>query len=132
MITDDLGISNFKFSARDMLRLDAAHARMDFLYENARPLREKGCDDMDKVDEIMDVLYENARSSIKKGRDGMDKVDKIMDVLLDDMDARQLWHVVFNKMTSAAKRQMLNELLNQYFGGYVPVEGSIFESTKDE
>lgn len=55
------------------------------------------------------------------------KVDKIIDLIAEDMDAKQLWKVVFNKMTNQAKRQMLNEILNQYLGGYTPIEGSLFK-----
>lgn len=38
------------------------------------------------------------------------KLDRIIDVLIEDLDPKELWHIVFNKMTNAAKRQMIGEM----------------------
>ena len=57
----------------------------------------------------------------------MNKLDKVIEVLLEGVDTKQLWHLVFNKMTNKAKRQMLSEMLNQILGGVNPIEGYMFE-----
>lgn len=57
----------------------------------------------------------------------MNKIDKLIEVLLEGVDTKQLWHLVFNKMTNKAKRQMLSEMLNQILGGVNPIEGYMFE-----
>lgn len=57
----------------------------------------------------------------------MNKLDKLIEVLLEGVDTKQLWHLVFNKMTNKAKRQMLSEMLNQILGGVNPIEGYMFE-----
>jgi hypothetical protein len=54
------------------------------------------------------------------------KLDKMIDVLIEDIDAKELWHLVFNKMTNAAKRQMLSELLNTILGNGYTTKGYIF------
>ena len=54
------------------------------------------------------------------------KLDKMIDVLIEDIDAKELWHLVFNKMTNAAKRQMLSELLNTILGNGYTTKGNIF------
>ena len=47
------------------------------------------------------------------------KLDKVIEVLIEDIDTKELWHIVFNKMTNPAKRQMIGELLNTILGsGY--------------
>lgn len=58
------------------------------------------------------------------------KLDKIIDVLIEDIDAKELWHLVFNKMTNPAKRQMLSELLNTILGTGYTTKGNIFEKDK--
>ena len=47
----------------------------------------------------------------------MNKLDKMIDAMLEGVDTKQLWHLVFNKMTNQAKRQMLAEMMNQTLGG---------------
>lgn len=54
------------------------------------------------------------------------KLDKMIDVLIEDIDAKELWHLVFNKMTNAAKRQMLSELLNTILGSGYTTKRNIF------
>lgn len=54
------------------------------------------------------------------------KLDKMIDVLIEGIDAKELWHLVFNKMTNAAKRQMLSELLNTILGSGYTTKGDIF------
>ena len=56
----------------------------------------------------------------------MNKLDKVIEVLLEDVDTKQLWHLVFNKMTKAAKRQMLSEMLNQILGSGYPSQSNMF------
>lgn len=57
----------------------------------------------------------------------MNKIDKLLEMLLEDMDGKQIFKLIFNKMTNQAKRQLLQEILNTYLGGYSPIEGSIFK-----
>lgn len=56
------------------------------------------------------------------------KLDKVLDILIEDMNAKELWHIVFNKMTNAAKRQMLSEILNSILGSGYTTSGRIFET----
>lgn len=56
----------------------------------------------------------------------MNKIDKIIEVLIEDIDTKELWHVVFNKMTNPAKRQMIGELLNTILGSSYMSKGQIF------
>lgn len=59
----------------------------------------------------------------------MRNIDKLLETMLEDMDTKQLWHLVFNKMTKRAKRQLLSEIINGYLGGLAPVEGFIFDKS---
>ena len=59
------------------------------------------------------------------------KLDKVLDVLVEGMDARELWHLVFNKMTNAAKRQMLGEILNITLGSGYTTQSSIFKQGEE-
>ena len=59
------------------------------------------------------------------------KLDKVLDVLIEGMDAQELWHLVFNKMTNAAKRQMLGEILNITLGSGYTTQSSIFKQGKE-
>lgn len=52
------------------------------------------------------------------------KLDKMIDVLIEDIDVKELWHLVFNKMTNAAKRQMISELLNTILGSGYTTKGN--------
>ncbi len=54
------------------------------------------------------------------------KLDKMIDILIEDIDAKELWHLVFNKMTNPAKRQMLSELLNTILGTGYTTKGNLF------
>ena len=58
------------------------------------------------------------------------KIDRIIEVLIEDIDVKELWHVVFNKMTNPAKRQMISELLNTILGSTYNAKGQIFEGSK--
>lgn len=62
----------------------------------------------------------------------MNKIDKLIELLIEDVDAKELWHLMFNKMTKPAKRQMLNELLNIVLGSSYMTKGQIFGSDEDE
>ena len=62
----------------------------------------------------------------------MNKIDKLIELLIEDIDAKELWHTVFNKMTKPAKRQMLNELLNNILGSGYMTKGCIFGSDDTE
>lgn len=55
------------------------------------------------------------------------KLDRIIEVLIEDIDAKELWHVVFNKMTKPAKRQMIGELLNTILGSGYMTKDFIFD-----
>lgn len=61
----------------------------------------------------------------------MNKLDKMIDVLIEDIDTKELWHLVFNKMTNPAKRQMIGELLNTILGNGYNTQSSIFNTNKE-
>lgn len=61
----------------------------------------------------------------------MNKLDKMIDVLIEDVDTKELWHLVFNKMTNPAKRQMIGELLNIILGSGYSTQSSIFNANKE-
>ena len=61
----------------------------------------------------------------------MNKLDKVIDVLIEDIDTKELWHLVFNKMTNPAKRQMIGELLNIILGSGYNTQSSIFNTNKE-
>ena len=61
----------------------------------------------------------------------MNKLDKVIDVLIEDIDTKELWHLVFNKMTNPAKRQMIGELLNTILGSGYSTQSSIFNTNKE-
>jgi len=58
------------------------------------------------------------------------KIDRVIEVLIEGIDTKELWHIVFNKMTKPAKRQMISELLNTILGTSYMAKGQIFESEK--
>lgn len=58
------------------------------------------------------------------------KLDKMLEVLMEGLDTKELWHLVFNKMTNPAKRQMLSELLNTILGSGYNTQSSIFGEDK--
>ena len=60
------------------------------------------------------------------------KLDKLLSVLIEGIDAKELWHLVFNKMTNPAKRQMIGELLNIYLGSGYSTQSSIFKKEQDD
>ena len=60
------------------------------------------------------------------------KLDKLIEVLIEDIDTKELWHLVFNKMTKPAKRQMIGELLNIILGGTYMSKGQIFGEDDNE
>lgn len=60
----------------------------------------------------------------------MNKIDKLIELLIEDVDTKELWHLVFNKMTNPAKRQMLNELLNNILGSGYMANSQIFGDSK--
>ena len=60
----------------------------------------------------------------------MNKIDKLLELLLEDMDGKQVFKLIFNKMTKQAKRQLLQEILNTYLGGISPREGYMFQEDK--
>lgn len=51
----------------------------------------------------------------------MERIDNVLDVILSTIDSKNLWHHIYNKMTTNAKRQLLGELLNTYIGS---IDGS--------
>ena len=55
----------------------------------------------------------------------MEKIDNVLDAILSEIDSKNLWHHIYNKMTSNAKRQLLGELLNTYIGS-IDASNSIF------
>ena len=55
----------------------------------------------------------------------MEKIDNVLEVILSAIDSKNLWHHIYNKMTSNAKRQLLGELLNTYIGS-IDASNSIF------
>lgn len=60
----------------------------------------------------------------------MNKIDKLLELLLEDMDGKQVFKLIFNKMTKQAKRQLLQEILNTYLGDISPIEGYMFQEDK--
>ena len=60
------------------------------------------------------------------------KLDKVIEVLIEDIDTKELWHIVFNKMTNPAKRQMIVELLNTILGSGYNTQSSIFKNSELE
>lgn len=60
----------------------------------------------------------------------MNKIDKLLELLLEDMDGKQVFKLIFNKMTKQAKRQLLQEILNTYLGSISPIEGYMFQEDK--
>ena len=59
------------------------------------------------------------------------KLDKVLSILIEDLNAKELWHLVFNKMTNSAKRQMLGEILNIYLGSGYTTQSSIFKKESE-
>ena len=55
------------------------------------------------------------------------QLDKFIETLIEEMSTKQLWKLVFNKMTNAAKRQMLGEMLNTLMGSGYSTNGNIFD-----
>lgn len=55
------------------------------------------------------------------------QLDKFIEILIEEMSTKQLWKVVFNKMTNAAKRQMLGEMLNTLMGSGYSTNGNMFD-----
>lgn len=55
------------------------------------------------------------------------QLDKFIEVLIEEMSTKQLWKLVFNKMTNAAKRQMLGEMLNTLMGSGYSTNGNMFD-----
>lgn len=60
------------------------------------------------------------------------QLDKFIEVLIEEMSTKQLWKVVFNKMTNAAKRQMLGEMLNTLMGSGYSTNGNMFDYNPKE
>ena len=60
------------------------------------------------------------------------KLDRVIEALLEGVDTKELWHVVFNKMTNAAKRQMIGEMLNTILGGEYSTQSNIFKDKGEE
>ena len=58
------------------------------------------------------------------------KLDQIIDILLSDLDPKEVWHLIFNKMTNPAKRQLIGELLNTCIGTTYSATGKMFEDAK--
>lgn len=59
----------------------------------------------------------------------MEKIDNVLEVILSEIDSKNLWHHIYNKMTSNAKRQLLGELLNTYIGP-IDASNSIFVDSR--
>ena len=55
------------------------------------------------------------------------QLDKFIETLIEEMSTKQLWKLVFNKMTNAAKRQMLGEMLNTLMGCGYSTNGHMFD-----
>ena len=55
------------------------------------------------------------------------QLDKFIETLIEEMSTKQLWKLVFNKMTNAAKRQMLGEMLNILMGSGYSTNGNMFD-----
>ena len=60
----------------------------------------------------------------------MNKIDRLLEIMLENMDGKQIFKLIFNKMTKQAKRQLLQEILNTYLGGISPIEGYMFQEDK--
>ena len=60
------------------------------------------------------------------------QLDKFIEILIEEMSTKQLWKLVFNKMTNAAKRQMLGEMLNTLMGSGYSTNGNIFDYNPKE
>lgn len=60
------------------------------------------------------------------------QLDKFIETLIEEMSTKQLWKLVFNKMTNAAKRQMLGEMLNTLMGSGYPLNGLMFDYNPKE
>lgn len=60
------------------------------------------------------------------------QLDKFIETLIEEMSTKQLWKVVFNKMTNAAKRQMLGEMLNTLMGSGYSTNGNMFDYNPKE
>lgn len=60
------------------------------------------------------------------------QLDKFIETLIEEMSTKQLWKVVFNKMTNAAKRQMLGEMLNTLMGSGYTTNGNMFDYNPKE
>ena len=46
------------------------------------------------------------------------KTDKVITLLLSDMTPEEITHVIINKMTLPAKRQLISEILNKEGAAY--------------
>lgn len=55
------------------------------------------------------------------------QLDKFIETLIEEMSTKQLWKLVFNKMTNAAKRQMIGEMLNTLMGSGYSTNGNMFD-----
>ena len=60
------------------------------------------------------------------------QLDKFIETLIEEMSTKQLWKLVFNKMTNAAKRQMLGEMLNTLMGSGYSTNGNMFDYNPKE
>ena len=60
------------------------------------------------------------------------QLDKFIETLIEEMSTPQLWKLVFNKMTNAAKRQMLGEMLNTLMGSGYSTNGNMFDYNPKE
>lgn len=60
------------------------------------------------------------------------QLDKFIETLIEEMPTKQLWKLVFNKMTNAAKRQMLGEMLNTLMGSGYSTNGNMFDYNPKE
>lgn len=60
------------------------------------------------------------------------QLDKFIEILIEEMSTKQLWKLVFNKMTNAAKRQMLGEMLNTLMGSGYSTNGHMFDYNPKE
>ena len=61
----------------------------------------------------------------------MNKLDRVLEIMIEDIDTKKLWHLVFNKMTNPAKRQLMGELLNMYLGSGYNTQSSIFKGSEN-
>ena len=60
------------------------------------------------------------------------QLDKFIEILIEEMSTKQLWKLVFNKMTNAAKRQMIGEMLNTLMGSGYSTNGNMFDYNPKE